>query len=101
MERGVALARFSELGLDDLSEHVRLHKSTDVAMGGSDPSELLRMEEVERRYILHVLQAVAGNKTAAARILGIERKTPIESSSTSKGELKPCSPCPTDSGVSQ
>ena len=75
MERGVALARFSELGIDDLSERVRLHKSTDVVMGGSDPSELLRMEEVERRYILHVLQAVAGNKTAAARILGIERKT--------------------------
>jgi two-component system response regulator AtoC len=75
MERGVALARFSELGIDDLSERVRLHKSTDVVMGGSDPSELLRMEEVERRYILHVLEAVAGNKTAAARILGIERKT--------------------------
>jgi DNA-binding NtrC family response regulator len=33
------------------------------------------MEEVERRYILRVLEAVAGNKTAAARVLGIERKT--------------------------
>ncbi|HEX3852974.1 MAG TPA: sigma-54 dependent transcriptional regulator [Polyangiaceae bacterium] len=75
MERGVALARFSELGIDDLSERVRFHKSTDVVVAGNDPSELLRMEEVERRYILHVLEAVAGNKTAAARILGIERKT--------------------------
>jgi DNA-binding NtrC family response regulator len=27
------------------------------------------------RYILRVLEAVAGNKTAAARILGFERKT--------------------------
>jgi DNA-binding NtrC family response regulator len=75
VERGVALARFSELGIDDLSERVRLHKNTDVVVAGSDPSELLRMEEVERRYILHVLGAVQGNKTAAARILGIERKT--------------------------
>jgi len=33
------------------------------------------MEEVERRYIFHVLEAVRGNKTAAARVLGIERKT--------------------------
>jgi len=33
------------------------------------------MEVVERRYILRVLEAAAGNKTAAARILGIERKT--------------------------
>jgi two-component system response regulator AtoC len=75
IERGVALARFSELGIDDISERVRLHKSTDVLVGSSDPSELLRMEEVERRYMLHVLETVAGNKTAAARILGIERKT--------------------------
>jgi len=75
MERGVALARFSELGIDDLSERVRSHKQTDIVVAGSDPSELLRIEEVERRYILHVLDAVAGNKTAAARILGIERKT--------------------------
>jgi two-component system response regulator AtoC len=75
MERGVALARFNELGIDDLSERVRLHRNTDVVVGGGDPSELLRMEEVERRYILHVLDAVQGNKTAAARILGIERKT--------------------------
>lgn len=75
MERGVALARFSELGIDDLPERVRVHKSSDVVVAGADPSELLRMEEIERRYILHVLDAVQGNKTAAARILGIERKT--------------------------
>jgi two-component system response regulator HydG len=75
MERGVALARFSELSLDDIPERVRLHRSSDVVVSSQDPSELLRIEEVERRYILHVLDAVAGNKTAAARILGIERKT--------------------------
>jgi two-component system response regulator AtoC len=75
MERGVALARFNELGIDDLSERIRLHKNADVVIAGSDPSELLRMEEVERRYILHVLETVQGNKTAAARVLGIERKT--------------------------
>ncbi len=75
MERGVALARFSELDVDDLPERVRLHKNTDVVVAANDPSELLRMEEVERRYILHVLDAVQGNKTAAARILGFERKT--------------------------
>jgi two-component system response regulator HydG len=75
MERGVALARFSELSVDDLPERVRAHKSTDVVVAGNDPTELLRMEEVERRYIFHVLEAVQGNKTAAARILGIERKT--------------------------
>ena len=33
------------------------------------------LEELERRYIAHVLQAVGGNKTNAARILGVDRKT--------------------------
>lgn len=75
MERGVALARFNELGMDDLAERVRVHRNKDIVVGGSDPTELLRLEELERRYILHVLDVVAGNKTAAARVLGIERKT--------------------------
>ena len=33
------------------------------------------MAEVEKRYIARVLQAVGGNKTSAARILGIDRTT--------------------------
>ena len=40
-----------------------------------DPSELVSLEEVERRYIAHVLAAVGGNRSHAARILGIDRKT--------------------------
>ncbi|HEY4103041.1 MAG TPA: sigma-54 dependent transcriptional regulator, partial [Polyangiaceae bacterium] len=75
MERGVALARFDELSVDDLPERVRAHQATDMVFPSQVPNHLLRMEEVERRYILHVLGAVGGNKTAAARILGIERKT--------------------------
>ena len=33
------------------------------------------MDEVERRYILRVLEAVGGNKHAAAQVLGFDRKT--------------------------
>jgi DNA-binding NtrC family response regulator len=33
------------------------------------------MEEVERRYILKVLEAVGGNKTLAAQVLGFDRRT--------------------------
>ncbi len=36
---------------------------------------LSSLEDVERRHILAVLTATGGNRTAAARILGIERKT--------------------------
>ena len=33
------------------------------------------MEEIERRYVQHVLDAVDGNRTQAAKILGMDRKT--------------------------
>ena len=41
-----------------------------------DPAELLlTLDEVEARHLKRVLAATKGNKTAAAKILGIERKT--------------------------
>ena len=44
---------------------------------GDDPSgsELVPLAVVERRHILRVLRAVRGNKTLAARVLGIDRRT--------------------------
>jgi len=33
------------------------------------------LEEVEKRYILHVLEAVGGNRSLAAQTLGLDRKT--------------------------
>ena len=33
------------------------------------------LEEVERRYILRVLEAVNGHRTRAAEVLGLDRKT--------------------------
>jgi two-component system response regulator HydG len=33
------------------------------------------MDEVERRYIMRVLEVVGGNKSQAAKILGYDRKT--------------------------
>jgi two-component system response regulator HydG len=75
VERAVALARYDQIVVEDLPDRVQDHQSTRLVLGGDDPSELLSMDEVEKRYVLRVLDAVAGNKTAAARILGFERKT--------------------------
>jgi DNA-binding NtrC family response regulator len=36
---------------------------------------LPRLEEVERRYVVHVLDAVKGNRTKAAEVMGIDRRT--------------------------
>ncbi len=75
IERAVALGRHDRLVVEDLPEKVRDYRSSQVVIAGSDPTELVPMEEVERRYILHVLESVDGNKTLAARTLGLDRKT--------------------------
>jgi two-component system response regulator HydG len=75
IERAVALASFDRIAVNDLPEKIRQHRSTHVIIGGDDPTELVSLEEMERRYVLRVHQSVGGNKSAAARILRIERKT--------------------------
>jgi two-component system response regulator AtoC len=74
IERAVALTRFEQIVVDDLPEKVRDYRRSHVIVAGDDPSELVPLEEVERRYIGRVMEAVGGNKTAASRILGIDRK---------------------------
>jgi len=75
MEHAVALTRLVEICVDDLPERIRDYRFSHIVVAGNDPAELVQLEEVERRYILRVMEAVAGNKTAAARVLGLERKT--------------------------
>lgn len=75
VERAVALARFDELGMEDLPSKVREYRSSHVLVAATDPSELVTLEEVERRYIARVMEAVHGNKTEATRVLGIDRST--------------------------
>jgi two-component system response regulator HydG len=74
MERAVALTRFEQVVVEDLPEKIRDYRRSHVLVASDDPSELVPLEEVERRYVGRVMEAVGGNKTAAARILGIERK---------------------------
>ncbi|HMX30201.1 MAG TPA: helix-turn-helix domain-containing protein, partial [Blastocatellia bacterium] len=37
--------------------------------------DLPSLEEMERRYLLHVLEAVGGNRTRAAEVMEIDRRT--------------------------
>jgi DNA-binding NtrC family response regulator len=38
-------------------------------------ADLPSLDEVERRYLLHVIEQVGGNRTRAAEVLGIDRRT--------------------------
>jgi DNA-binding NtrC family response regulator len=75
MERAVALTRYTDVAVEDLPERIVKYRRSHVVIASDDPSELVPLEEVERRYIMRVVEAVAGNKTLASRILGLDRKT--------------------------
>lgn len=75
IERAIALTEFDHIGLDDLPEKVRDFEKTVVQIESSDPSHMITVDELERRYIAQVLGAVGGNKTVAAKILGFDRRT--------------------------
>jgi DNA-binding protein Fis len=38
-------------------------------------NDLPTLDELERRYLSHVIEAVGGNKTRAAEVMGIDRRT--------------------------
>jgi len=75
IERAVALTQYDQITVDDLPEKIQAYRSSHVLVTSDNPTELVALEEVERRYILQVLEAVGGNKTLAAQVLGIGRKT--------------------------
>ena len=75
IERAVALTRYERIVVEDLPDKIRTYHTSHLLIGSENPTELVSMEEVERRYVHHVLTAVGGNKTLAARILGFDRKT--------------------------
>jgi DNA-binding NtrC family response regulator len=75
IERAVALAEYDEVTVADLPEKIQAFRPSDVLVAAHDPSELVTLEEVERRYILRVMEAVGGNRTRASDILKVDRKT--------------------------
>jgi two-component system response regulator HydG len=75
IERAVALSRYDELTVNDLPEKIRDHRSSRLIIDTDRPTELVTLAEVERRYVRRVLEAVGGNKSQAARVLGIDRRS--------------------------
>jgi DNA-binding NtrC family response regulator len=75
IERAVALTMFERLTVDDLPERVVQSDARDSEVAGGDPRQMPSLEDLERNYIHRVLEAVGGNKTRAATVLGIDRRT--------------------------
>jgi two-component system, NtrC family, response regulator HydG len=76
IERAVAMAQFDQLTVDDLPAKVRAYRPEHTTqLLPATVAELITVEELEHRYMQHVLGLVKGNKTRAARILGYDRRT--------------------------
>lgn len=77
IEYAVLHARGNEIVPDDLP--VKL-QSDQVRSAARSPlsalfEDLPALDELERRYLLYVLEVAGGNRTRAAEILGIDRRT--------------------------
>ena len=75
MQSAVAMARFDELAVEDLPAPVRLHRSQRVVLAAETEAELITLKALEVRYLERVLNLVGGNKSRAAEILGVDRRT--------------------------
>ncbi len=76
MERAVALTRNDRLTPEDLPDRLRRPVPGRALPAGLAEGEgLLPLAEMEQLYLQHVLAAVGGNRSLAAKVLGIDRKT--------------------------
>ena len=77
IERAVVLSQGESIDVHELSlSQLAVPGDTDnAAMSRLGPFVPTTIEEMERRHVLATLEAVGGNKTKAATILGIERST--------------------------
>jgi DNA-binding NtrC family response regulator len=72
VERLVLFSRGTAIDAADLPPHMT---GAPAGLGDRLFSGLPSLDEVERRYLVHVLENVGGNRTKAADIMGIDRRT--------------------------
>jgi DNA-binding NtrC family response regulator len=70
IERLVVFSRGSVIDVADLP-----FKATGPDLHERLFADLPSLDEIERRYLLHVIEQVGGNRTRAAEVLGIDRRT--------------------------
>ena len=74
IERGVIIARSEYLTPEELPPNIRKIAKSIIGYG-SEVTVGSTIKEMERKFIARTLAAVDGNRTRAAKILGITRKT--------------------------
>jgi DNA-binding NtrC family response regulator len=75
MERAVALARLSQISAEDLPDKIQSFTPKRFAVAVETEEEILSLDELERRYIIRALKILNGNRSRAATLLGLDRRT--------------------------
>jgi two-component system response regulator HydG len=75
LERAAAMCSGDDIALEDLPEKVRKYRSEALPVAAQTSEEVVTLDELERRYIDRVLKIVSGNKSRAAELLGLDRRT--------------------------
>jgi DNA-binding NtrC family response regulator len=78
LERALVLAEQDVIGPEHLPEEIRLVSTTPRTSGapdGATQGDGATLAAVERRHVLRVLDEAGGNRQAAAKTLGISRRT--------------------------
>ncbi|MEW6731684.1 MAG: helix-turn-helix domain-containing protein, partial [Acidobacteriota bacterium] len=78
IERAVVLNSSTVITPEDLPQELHRNVIAELPAGipiSSDEEVMLSLAEVQQRHIRRVLDAMDGNKSRAARVLGIDRKT--------------------------
>ena len=70
----MALSQHDQITVSDLPTKLVDDHRTKMVIS-TEPSELITLAEMENRYVRQVLNAVECNKTRAAQILGIDRRS--------------------------
>ena len=73
IERAVAICSGS-IQVQDLPPKIQKYEPTRLELSMT-PTAMITLDEMERRYVRQVLASVGGNKTHAARVLGIDRRS--------------------------
>ena len=75
IEHAALRSRGTEIKTDDLPEKLCLAKPQKLRNFDNLFEDLPSLDELEKRYLQHLLQQTKGNRTRAAEILGVDRRT--------------------------
>ena len=75
VQRSIVLTQQATINSDVLPAKISSYQSKQLVIDEGDNQPLDSLEVIERRYIRYVLERTGGNKTEAAKVLGLDRKT--------------------------